>query len=100
MLYLNISQRIPDQKLKSEIMYFLTELKNFLSTGLHKSRKQFFYFFLLVRIFFGLCMVKQSIFNRTTFLFSTDESKFKGFSFFNRKEILMTNSFFKLCSEH
>ena len=33
MLFLNISQRIPDQKLKSEIKYFLTELKNFLSTG-------------------------------------------------------------------
>ena len=34
MLYLNISQRITDQKLRSEIKYFLTELKNFLSTGI------------------------------------------------------------------
>ena len=33
MLYLNTSQRIPDQKLRSEISYFLTELKNFLGTG-------------------------------------------------------------------
>ena len=36
MLYLNISQRIPDQNL--DITYLLAELKNFLGTGRGGSR--------------------------------------------------------------
>ena len=86
MLYLNISQRIPDQKLKSEIMYFLTELKNFLSTGLHKSRKQFFYFFYLWG-FFLVCVWSNKVYSiGQPFFFLLMSQNSKDFLFLTGKK--------------